>query len=116
MCSYPSLPPLAAPPPPPSPAPPIWAAGIGVVALLLVVMVIVVVVVALVCCKKLHKKKELQKVQPSGEGGGEGVQLLKMDLPPDNLSDTEDELNFTRTSSLTVIIPKGVCGEGLRGV
>ena len=99
--------------PPDPPDPPIWAAGIGVVVLLLIAVVIIILVIALLYWKRKHKKKGLSRVQPSGEGSRENVQLLKVDpIPgtPGSNDAIDDELNFTRTSSLTVIIPKGVCG------
>ena len=99
--------------PPDPPDPPIWAAGIGVVVLLLIAVVIIILVIALLYWKRKHKKKGLSRVQPSGEGSRENLQLLKVDPTPGTPGSNDaidDELNFTRTSSLTVIIPKGVCG------
>lgn len=101
--------------PPDPPEPPFWAAGIAVVVLLLVAVVITILVIIVVCRKRLHKKKALQRVEPSGEGSGEAVQLLKQDLPPGTPGSNEDELNFTHTSSLTVIIPKGGWRGGVGG-
>lgn len=83
------------------------------VVLLLIAVVIIILVIALLCWKRKHKKKGLNCVQPSGEGSRENVQLLKVDPTPGTPGShdvIDDELNFTRTSSLTVIIPKGVYG------
>ena len=93
--------------------PPFWAAGIAGVLLLLVVVVVIILVVVLVYRKRQHKKQNLNRVQPSEEGSGENVQLVKVDPTPETPGSNEDELNFTRTSSLTVIIPKGVYGSSL---
>lgn len=97
--------------PPDPPDPPIWAAGIGVFALLLIAVVIIILVIVLLYWKRKHKKKVFNRVQPSGEESRENVQLLKVDPTPGTPGSNDaidDELNFTRTSSLNVIIPKGV--------
>jgi hypothetical protein len=97
------------PPQPISQSPPVWAAGIAVVVVLLAAVVLLCVIIAL-NIRRRRRRWQL-KVEPSSQDchvESDSIVLVKTSPHlPGVGEDSEDDLNITKTTSLSVIVPQG---------